>query len=462
MTTPAVRMEAPSRAGAFVRAELERRKGVEEMVALGVPAPVGPLEAVLAARPNDDAFLWDPREGSGFAAIGVAESIEATGTRRMQHVKDRALALLPRVLVAALGIAEPKPRYFGGFSFQAGQLRVEPWHDFGDARFVLPRFTYARDGAQASLTVVARPDDLASESRRSALASTTEELLHALELAAGENGRSRAKETIRVRTRTEMSELDFRALVERALERIGARELDKVVVARMTTLSFDTPIDVCDVLRELEASEFCTRFAVRIGNTTFLGATPERLVRVSGLVVDTEALAGSSDAQGATALLESRKERVEHDLVVNEIIDKLTPMCDALDYPRTPEVRALRHLVHLRTPIHGRLERRAHVLDLVARLHPTPAVGGVPSATAQRFIAENEPVPRGWYASPIGWFDAEGDGEFAVGLRSGAFVGDRAYLYAGNGIVSDSDPTSEYAETKLKLAALSSALHVAR
>src|SRR6185436_14347319 len=157
--------------------------------------------------------------------------------------------------------------------------------------------------------------------------------------------------------------------------------------------------------RELEASEYCTRFAIRCASTTFLGATPERLVRLTGNVVDTEALAGSGDAGTATELLESQKERVEHDLVVQEIVKRLAPSCDGLEYPKTPEVRALKHLVHLHTPIHGRLRTREHVLDLVSRLHPTPAVGGLPGLRAQQFIADHEPVPRGWYASPIGWFD---------------------------------------------------------
>src|SRR5262249_7864613 len=101
-------------------------------------------------------------------------------------------------------------------------------------------------------------------------------------------------------------------------------------------------------------------------------------------------------------------------------------------------------------------------LNLVERLHPTPAVGGVPTREAVRFISSHEPVERGWYASPIGWFDASGDGEFAVALRSGAFVGNRAYLFAGGGIVRDSNPDSEYAATRLKLQTLYAALHVAQ
>jgi len=462
MSTPAVSIRGPGESVAFLGAALESRRAPDAIVAASFPAPFAPLDAVLTACPNDDAFLWDPREGMAFAAAGVGASLEATGLRRMQHVKDRATELWSRVEVSAIDAEAPRPRCFGGFSFQAGQLRVEPWFDFGDARFVLPRWSYARQKDRAFLSVVAGPGDLGTEAGRRALLADTERLLSALESAARSPVRRRAKEPLNVRARTEVSESDFRALVERALARIEAGELEKVVVARCTKLSFDSPIDVCEVLRELESSEYCTRFAIRLGKTTLLGASPERLVRLSGLVVDTEALAGSGDAEGATALLESHKERVEHELVVKEIVQNLASLCRELDYPKTPEVRALRHLVHLRTPIHGELERRAHVLDLVARLHPTPAVGGLPSATAQHFIAEHEPVPRGWYASPIGWFDAEGDGEFAVGLRSGALVGDQAYLYAGNGIVRDSDPASEYAETKLKLAAVSAALHVAR
>jgi isochorismate synthase len=462
MTTSAVSLDPPTDSSVFIEAQLAGLRDERSIVAVSLPAPHAPLDALLSARPEETAFLWDPREGPSFAALGAIATIEASGSRRMLHVRDRAGELWPRLTVASLVEGAPRPRCFGGFSFQPGQLRTEPWFAFGDAHFFLPRFTYAQVGERAFLTVAAGADDVRSEMAKRSLLSATERVLRALEAASRHPDRGPSEQPLGVRARTEVSEADFRALVERALERIAARELEKVVVARCTSLSFRSPIDVCAVLRELEASEYCTRFAMRLSNTTFLGATPERLVRLSGLVVDTEALAGSCDAESVSSLLESHKERIEHDLVVNEIVENLAPSCQSLEFPKAPELRALRHLVHLRTPIHGRLKVREHVLDLVSRLHPTPAVGGLPSQTAQQFIAEHEPVPRGWYASPIGWFDAEGDGEFAVGLRSGAFVGDRAYLYAGNGIVKDSNPVSEYAETKLKLAALSAALHVAR
>src|SRR5689334_3095641 len=132
MTTPATPFEAPSRCGTLVRAELEGEREASSMLAIGVPAPRAPLEALFEACPGEDAVLWEPREGMGIAAAGVAEALEATGIRRMQHVKERALALWPKVRLAALGAGAPKPRCFGGFSFQPGQLRVEPWHRFGD------------------------------------------------------------------------------------------------------------------------------------------------------------------------------------------------------------------------------------------------------------------------------------------------------------------------------------------
>jgi isochorismate synthase len=251
--------------------------------------------------------------------------------------------------------------------------------------------------------------------------------------------------------------------VQDIVERIGRGEFEKVVIARRSTLSFEGAVDATAVLADLaETSEHCTRFAFRVGDVSFVGATPERLIRKSGVSIDTEALAGSSDGARGAELMRSPKEREEHDLVVREIVRALSPLCVTVTRPPAPELRVLRHLLHLTTPIRGRLARAMHVLELVQRLHPTPAVGGVPGADAVRFITEHEPAPRGWYASPIGWFDASGDGEFAVGLRSGALVGDRAYLYAGGGIVKDSDPASEYDETRLKLATLSAALHVAQ
>jgi menaquinone-specific isochorismate synthase len=453
--------------GPFVHAALEAIRDRHALAWVTVPAPLAPLEALLEAGPGEDALLWQPSEGPSFSAIGAVETLTGAGATRTAQIRNGAESIWPRLSTATLGDAPPAPRFFGGFSFQPGWAAAEPWARFGDARFVLPRFRYARDGDRAWLSVAARADEAASETRRRSLVGTLEGLLAALRTASTRTPSLATPARARVVTRREeASEEEWRSLVRAVLARIASGDFEKVVIAGRTALSFDAPVDVLDVLAELAGSaEHCTRFALRFDDVAFLGATPERLVRRAGATIDTEALAGSNrvgDAARATEMMESPKEREEHELVVREILRSLAPVCASLEHPEAPEVRVLRHLIHLTTPIRGRLALPVHVLDLVATLHPTPAVGGVPAGEAVRFITDHEPAERGWYASPVGWFDAHGDGEFVVALRSGAFVGNRAYLYAGGGIVRDSDPASEYAETRLKLAALCAALRVAQ
>ncbi len=160
----------------------------------------------------------------------------------------------------------------------------------------------------------------------------------------------------------------------------------------------------------------------------------------------------------ALELMRSDKEREEHAVVVTMLRESLGPLVERLDVAPRPEIVRLRHVQHLVTPVTGRLRGEASVLDLVARLHPTPAVGGTPRELALELIAEEEPIERGWYAGPLGWLDRHGDGEFVVALRSGVVRGREASLFAGCGIVADSDPEREWDESSAKLLALGSAL----
>jgi isochorismate synthase len=243
---------------------------------------------------------------------------------------------------------------------------------------------------------------------------------------------------------------------------IAAGRFEKVVAARCARLTFSTPIDLDAVLARLARHDpGCTLFAFGWDDALFVGATPERLVTRAGSLVQTEALAGSggnSSPAGAERLLASGKDLDEHALVVRELRRTLEPLCASVTGPCGPGVRTLRDVLHLHTPLSGLLHRPVHVLSLVERLHPTPAVGGVPTAAALTWIEREEPTKRGWYASPIGWFDANGDGQFALALRSGLLTGRFAHVFAGAGIVSQSDPRSELEETRLKLRSLLAAL----
>jgi menaquinone-specific isochorismate synthase len=202
----------------------------------------------------------------------------------------------------------------------------------------------------------------------------------------------------------------------------------------------------------------------------FVGASPELLIRRDGRRLASHPLAGTVARSGdATAdealvarLLGSAKERWEHRVVIEHLAGALAPWCDHLDVPATPSVLGLRNVSHLATRITGNLaEREGRVptaLDLVAAIHPTAAVGGHPTDDALAYLDKVEGFDRGTYAGPVGWVDARGEGAWALGIRSARLDGPRASMFAGVGVVADSDPAAELAETQLKLQALLAAL----
>jgi isochorismate synthase len=254
-------------------------------------------------------------------------------------------------------------------------------------------------------------------------------------------------------------------LVGEIQREIASGRFEKAVLARRAIYRLDTAPDAGAVLNRLAlTAPDCTRFAVQRQGRVFLGATPEWLIRKRGSQVASEAMAGSRSSRDADAearLLASSKDLNEHRPVLEELLRTLRPLCSELSVPDSPSVRHLRDLLHLHTPVKGTLETELHVLDLVERLHPTPAVGGTPRVQALDWLSAHETESRGWYASPVGWVDANGDGEFVVALRSAMIVDTLAHLYAGAGIVAESDADAEYEETRLKLASMVRALGVA-
>jgi isochorismate synthase len=248
---------------------------------------------------------------------------------------------------------------------------------------------------------------------------------------------------------------------------VGRGRLDKVVLARRVELRSAIELDVPNALRRLAASApESTIFAFSRSGWTFLGATPERLVRTEGRAFTTVALAGSirrgadaaEDAALAAELMASEKEREEHGVVVEMLRTSLSPLCESLEMDDTPGVMRLRDVQHLVTGVRGRLAHDAGMLSLAEVIHPTPAVGGEPRDLALELIAEHEGFERGWYAGPVGWVDAAGDGELAVALRSGLVAGTVATLFAGCGIVADSDAEQEWEESRVKLRTVAGAL----
>ena len=256
----------------------------------------------------------------------------------------------------------------------------------------------------------------------------------------------------------------WEAAVGQAVAHIRAGEVTKVVLAREVVVEANRPIVVPTVLRRLRALyPSCTTFLV----DGFLGASPEVLVARSGPVVRSRPLGGTRphsgdpdvDAAQAALLLGSDKDRREHAIIVEAVAAALAPVCERLDVPATPTIVQLRNVLHLGSPIEGRLTEPApSVLELGRLLHPTPAVGGAPRAAALALIARLEQADRGRYAGPVGWVDRHGDGELVLGIRSASIEGSRASMWAGVGVVVGSDTAAELAETQFKLQALLAAI----
>jgi len=248
--------------------------------------------------------------------------------------------------------------------------------------------------------------------------------------------------------------------VDRVRKAATGGSLRKVVMAREVQVVADVDFDLRTLLERLRAA-YPGCFVFRMG--TFLGATPELLVSRLGDVVRAQPLAGTAprggdpatDARLAASLFASTKDREEHRITIDSLHDLLLPYCSYLDEEAEPSIVAVANVQHLATTVEGRLsDPPTPVLELVAALHPTPAVGGDPTDLALEVMAAEEALDRGRYAGPVGWTDAAGNGRWAVGIRSAEVEGRWARVFAGNGIVADSDPDAELAETRAKLQAL--------
>jgi len=400
------------------------------------------------------------------------------------------------------------PLLVGGFSFsgEPGAGSGE-WEAFGAGRLVLPERVYLRQGNDAWLSAsgrIAKGDDPGREATR--LRARFEETLKSVNLESVDlrdvnlrdvNGEatpaSGAASTMgapdkqacwrgfppalghagagesgpEYRVRSDRSHARYCAQVQAAREAIARGELEKVVLARSLHVSHDGDFDLphfLDTLRRTYPS--CAILALRRGGHYFVSASPERLVELAGDRVETVALAGTAprgrspeeDERIGRELRERKKDQEEHAIVRRAIEQALQPLCGELEGPETPVLLRLEGIQHLETPLAGRLaaslEDRPGVLDLVARLHPTPAVGGAPRAAGQAWIDRWEGLDRGWYAGPVGFVTARGDGSFRVALRSAHIRGGEARLFAGAGIVEASQPEDELRETRLKLRAL--------
>ncbi|AWB27863.1 isochorismate synthase [Halococcoides cellulosivorans] len=371
---------------------------------------------------------------------GQVARVTAAGSDRFETIEERATATL--ATVDTTGPAGQSPRWYGGAAFTPDS---ESWAGFAPAAVVLPAVVAARVDGETWLVVRGRDRvDARFERLRMAIEGQDPPAHDPPGIDAVERRPDR---------------MEWIRQVERVTDAIGAGQLRKVVLARSLHADLGGPVGIGGALADLgDRYPDCTRFAVApVGGGTFLGATPEILLDRRGRTVTTTALAGSAarggsraaDADLAAELQASAKDDHEHRVVVDAIVDQLESLPASVSVADR-RLRRLASVQHLETPIEATLDTDVHALSVADALHPTPAVGGQPPDRAMMRIADLEGIDRGWYAAPVGWFDATGDGSFAVAIRSALIEGRRAHCFAGAGLVADSDPDAEWSETELK------------
>ena len=403
--------------------------------------PVDPL-SWLEAQDGPHRTYWRGRgEAEARAALGAALVVDGPLASVAGRV-GRALAALP-----------PGARLTTTARFDAEAQVGAEWAPFGSARFVLPRVEVRSDGRTAAVAVHVVPGE-SLDAARAAVAG--------LRLSAPPEATDLALPFMR---RDDPDRAEWDRMLRWALGAFEGGPLQKVVLARRARFLFEDPVDPFALLRRLEAATpRCFHALVEAeGGAAFLTATPERLFRLDGRTIQTEAVAGTRPRSASDAdddrlrdeLLSSEKDRREHGYVRDRIEAALAPLTASLDVDGDASAMTLARGRHLYTGVRGTLADGVGALDVLRALHPTPAVGGTPTDLALDAIDRLEPFDRGLYAGPVGWVGRDGAGreaaEVAVGIRSGLVEGRALSLYSGAGIVAGSDPAAEWAEIEHKI-----------
>lgn len=420
--------------------------------------------------------LWiRPDAGFSILAIGSVWAHVSDGRARFREA-GRAWLALNQASVGEFDRSDTSggtqawaPVAMAGFAFAPYRTPDPAWEGFPSGVLTLPALTVrqTRAGGILTLASVVNP--------RAAVSGPGELVLTWLRIAADamarhgdgviERDSTPRREALRIAD-ARPDATRWKAEVADAARAVRGGALRKVVLARQVKVEGVRTAETEVVERLREEYPGCAVFAVARGDRCFLGATPELLVRVDDGTVMTGALAGSAprgatedeDRRFGSALLASTKDHLEHSVVVEDLRQTIDQVCTDVSVASPPTLLRVANVQHLFTPITGRLQNHLCILDLVERLHPSPAVGGLPREAALAWMTRHEGFDRGWYAGPIGWIDHAGEGEFSVAIRSALLRGREALLFAGCGIMADSDPDMEYKESQLKLRSMLSAL----
>lgn len=440
----------------------------ERLVLVSVTQPlvsgVDPAQIFARAGRLGGARTFFSRLAEDYWIVGAGEAsaISTSGTRRFHDAVLAHQAVADSAFVGEGTSRPPGPLFFGCFGFSSEVSHDGPWKGIPNGLLLLPRWIFVkrRDACWARINLLVNRKTCVDEVQGQ-LRIEADKLLSPAEQSSNPS--------ITV-SKDELSFERWRRSVEEVLAEIQQGKVTKVTLARTLQLRAATAISPEPVLQRLLAAyPSCIVFAVARPGMCFLGATPEELASLDEGRARSTCMAGSAWRFAANGghpsaegnLVWGEKELREHALVADWVGERMGRFCHELDRDRAPQAVRIGHLYHLATRFSGVAQSGTHVLDLVAALHPTPAVGGIPLEPALGMIRRLEAHDRGWYGGPVGWLDGRGGGHFGVAIRSALLRGNQALLYAGAGLVEGSDAKTEYEETEMKFVPLLSALDVA-
>lgn len=409
-------------------------------------------------------FFWqEPTSHSSIVGLGKVENIQTEPSEnRFEEISCKWNEVIKNSIIQSENGTIPAtgPILFGGFSFDYEKSQSLLWDQFGDNFLYIPQYMMTLVNNQAFYTtnLLCLPEG--NMKRLIELYEHGEELRRTVE-------RQHVFFTNELIYKEEIAPFQWKETVAKAVNTIKNSDIDKIVLARELKLVFDQDIHAESVLERLlkeQSSSFI--FSLESGRDCFIGASPERLVKKEANEVLSTCLAGSiargkseaEDLQLGQQLLHDPKNLMEHQFVVNMIRKTIETECAEVIVPSSPVLMKTKHIQHLYTPVRAISKEKTTILDLVKKLHPTPALGGLPQTAAVSWIRDNEVLERGLYGGPLGWLDSNGNGEFAVALRSALIKVKEASLFAGCGIVEDSEPEEEYKETWIKFKPMLNAL----
>ena len=420
---------------------------------------------------NTFQYYWEkPNDEFAIAASDEITTVSADGANRFSTINGK-ITKVRQDTAEFSAISHPYSGLFllGGFSF-FDQNDDELWKNFPPASFTLPKWMIIKDGkfTLATFSVDLNTFSTANELKKH-ITSQLEDLNETLEQKNSTVSVDLNGETSNTPLPKQKSDYQkWSDSVNEAKKLISKKAFKKIVLARNIKVSKRAETSATQVINNLRKQyTSCYNFLIhKPSGDSFLGSTPERLVSARNKLLLTEALAGSigrgntatEDAFLEKKLSSNGKDQNEHNFVVQDIEERLAPFVKELNRNETPEIKKLSNVQHLYTPIRARLNEESNLFEVLGQLHPTPAVGGYPWQKAAPHIKDLEHFERGRYAGPIGWINSKGNMEFAVAIRSALCTKNYAHLFAGCGIVKDSDPATEWEETNLKLKPMLSAL----